>query len=407
VTGMGVASPLGCTTAEFWTRLLQGCSGVVRMQDESFDHQRTRIAAPVVGFNPQDYFERKEARHLNRSSQLAVVAASQAIAQADLMNGAVDLSAVAVIIGSSIGGFSACDSSIKDFYIKGRVGPLTIPLSMNVAPSSNISIRFGFQGPLFCVDAACASSAHSIGYAYNLIRTGLLQVAICGGADSPFSPAVVDAWCALRALSERNDDPAQACRPFSADRDGLVLGEGAGVMVLESERSALRRGVTVLAEVKGYGATSDSYHLTQPTQEGPARAMRQAIHDAGLEPEQIDYINAHGTGTHWNDKTETAAIKQALGAHSYEIPVVGIKGALGHSIAASGALQFISCILSMRDGIVPPTINYTLPDPECDLDYVTGGNRRLSIRYAMSNSFAFGGSNASLIIGKYEPSAPA
>jgi 3-oxoacyl-[acyl-carrier-protein] synthase II len=404
VTGMGLASPLGCTIKGFWAGLLEGCSGVVLMEHEAFARQRTRIGAPVKGFNPEEYFDRKEARHLNRSSQMAIVAATQAIVQADLMQGAADLEQIAVLVSSSIGGFSASDASFRDFYLKGRAGPLTIPLSMNNGPSSNISIRFGFRGPLLCIDAACASAAHSIGYAYNLIRTGLLQIGICGGADSPFSPGVVHAWCALHALSERNDNPAEACRPFSADRDGLVLGEGAGVLVLESERSARRRGVRVLAEIKGYGATGDSYHLTQPTQEGPARAMRHAMKDAGLQPEQIDYINAHATGTQWNDKTETAAIKQALGMHSYRIPVVGNKAALGHSIGASGALELISCILSLRDQVVPPTINYKLPDPECDLDYVTERCRPHRVVNAMSNSFAFGGSNASLIVSKYQPS---
>jgi 3-oxoacyl-(acyl-carrier-protein) synthase len=230
-----------------------------------------------------------------------------------------------------------------------------------------------------------------------------LQIAICGGADSPFSPGVVQAWCALRALSERNDTPSEACRPFSADRDGLVLGEGAGVLVLESERSVIRRGIHALAEVKGYGATGDSYHLTRPTQEGPARAMQLAINDAQLAPQDIDYVNGHATGTQWNDKIETAAIKDALGAHSFRIPVVGIKAALGHAIGASGAIEFISCILSLRDQIVPPTINYKVQDPDCDLDYVTEGCRPLDLRNALSNSFAFGGSNASLVVGAYEP----
>lgn len=252
------------------------------------------------------------------------------------------------------------------------------------------------------VDAACASAAHSIGYAFNMIRSGILQVAVTGGADCPFSPGVVAAWWAMRALSSREDCPGEACRPFSADRDGLVLGEGAGVLVLEAESHALRRGATILAEIKGYGATSDSYHLTQPTPHGPARAMRRALKDADLRPEDIDYINAHATGTEWNDKNETASIKEVFGQRAYQIPVVGNKSALGHSIAASGALELVSCIHSLRDQIVPPTINYKLPDPYCDLDYVTEGSRRLRLRNAMSNSFAFGGSNAVLIVGQYK-----
>jgi 3-oxoacyl-(acyl-carrier-protein) synthase len=211
----------------------------------------------------------------------------------------------------------------------------------------------------------------------------------------------MEAWCALRALSERNDTPGEACRPFSADRDGLVLGEGAGVLVLEAERSAVGRGATIWAEILGYGASNDAFHLTQPTLEGPVRAMRKALQSAGLEPDDIDYINAHATGTPWNDKNETAAIKEVFGARAFEIPVVGNKAALGHSIAASGALEMISCILSIRDQVVPPTINYRVPDPECDLDYVTEGKRAHPIRNAMSNSFAFGGSNATLVVGQY------
>ena len=273
----------------------------------------------------------------------------------------------------------------------------------NTSPAANVSIRYGFQGPMMNVDAACASAAHSIGYCYNLIRTGMLEVAVTGGTDCPFAPAVVAAWCALRALSERNDEPATASRPFSRDRDGMVLGEGAGILILESETSALRRGQPILAEVVGYGATGDSHHLTQPSPEGPARAMARAIKDAGLSIEQVDWINAHGTATGWNDKTETAAIKLVFGERAWDTPVAGLKGALGHANAASAGLQVISCILSLRDQVLPPTINYSEADPECDLDYVTEGARRQPVRHIMSNSFAFGGSNAALIIARYEP----
>ena len=283
------------------------------------------------------------------------------------------------------------------------MGPFTIPISMNAGPSSNISIQYGFQGPLVNLDAACATSAYSIGYACDLIRSGSINLAITGGADCPFSPGVVAAWWALRALSSREDDPAGACRPFSADRDGLVLGEGAGVLVLESETYALSRGVPILAEILGYGASADGHHLTQPSQIGPVRAMQLALENAGCHPEEIDYINAHGTGTEWNDKNETAAIKQVFGPHAYKIPVVTNKAALGHSIGASGALELIGCILSLENQIVPPTINYKKPDPDCDLDYVVEGSRSCLIRKVMSNSFAFGGSNAVLVVGAYHP----
>jgi len=274
---------------------------------------------------------------------------------------------------------------------------------MNVGPAANVSIRYGFQGPLVNVDAACSTAAHSIGYAFHMIRTGNLQVAVTGATDCPFAPAVAAAWAAMRALSSREDCPAEACRPFSADRDGLVLGEGAGILVLEAESHALQRGVPILAEVKGYGASADSNHLTQPTQTGPAMAMRRALADAELTLDDIHYINAHATGTEWNDQNETRAIKEVFGERAYEIPVVGTKAALGHSIAGSGAIELISCIFSLRDQVVPPTINYKVLDPNCDLDYVTEGSRHLPLRNVMSNSFAFGGSNAVLVIGEYEP----
>jgi len=236
-----------------------------------------------------------------------------------------------------------------------------------------------------------------------MIRSGMLQAAITGAADSPFSPVVVGGWLALHAVSNRVDTPGEACRPFSADRDGMVLGEGAGILVLEAESHAIQRGVPILAEIKGYGASADSNHLTQPSQIGPALAMQRALSDADLTVEDIDYINAHATGTEWNDKTETKAIKEVFGQQAYKIPVAGNKAALGHSIAGSGALELIGCILSLRDQIVPPTINYKVPDPECDLDYVTEGSRKVQLQNIMSNSFAFGGSNAVLIVGKYEP----
>jgi len=403
VTGCGVASPLGCTLDEFWKGLLEGVSGVVALEDEEFARLPTRIGARVTGFKEEDYFDRKEMRRMSRSSHLALVAATEAVASAGLMSEGVSRAEIGVLVGSSIGGYSASDHFFRDYYLHDQRSPLIIPVSMNIGPSSNISIRYGFLGPLVSIDAACASAAQSLGYAFNLLRSGVLQIAVAGGADSPFSSGVVASWCALRALSERNDDPAHACRPFSADRDGMVLGEGAGVLVLETESSALRRDAAILGEIKGYGATSDGFHLTQPAQDGPARAMRAALDSAGLQPEDIDCINAHATATRLNDGNETSAIKRVFSSRAYEIPVVGNKAAIGHSIAASGALELISCLLTLRDREVPPTINYTGKDPECDLDYVTEGRRPHKARNIISNSFAFGGSNASLVVGEYSP----
>jgi len=403
VTGLGVASPLGCTVEEFWTNLVAGGSGVVALADPAYAKLRSRIGARLAGFDEQQHFDSKEVRRMSRSSLMALLASAQAVDQARLARDGVDPREVGVIIGSSIGGFAASDHYFKTYYERATASPYTIPVSMNVGPSSNVSIRYGFQGPLMTVDAACASAAHSIGYCYNLIRTGLLDVAVTGGADCPFAPGVVSAWCALRALSERNDEPATASRPFSQDRDGMVLGEGAGVLILESETSARRRGQPILAEVLGYGATGDSHHLTQPSPEGPARAMARAIKDAGLTIGDVDWINAHGTATDWNDKTETAAIKHVFGERAWDTPVVGLKGALGHAIAASAALQAVSSILSLRDQLLPPTINYRVPDPDCDLDYVTEGARRQPVKTILNNSFAFGGSNSALVFGRYDP----
>jgi 3-oxoacyl-(acyl-carrier-protein) synthase len=403
VTGMGVASPLGCDVDSFWRRLVRGDSGVVALDGPEFASFPTPIGARVQGYVAADHFDVKEARRTSRTSQLAVVAATQAVKQARLLDGGVDRQETAVLVGSAIGGFSASDHFYRDFYLKGRAGPLIIPTSMNSGPSANVSIRLGLGGPLFNVDGACASGTHSVGQAFQMIRSGVLDVALAGGADSSFTLGVMTAWSALRVLSKLIDEPARACRPFSADRDGIVLGEGAGVLVLESEQSARARGQEILAEVVGYGASADSHSLTQPSPDGPTRALRKALSDASLRPEQVGYVNAHGTGTDWNDRTETTVIKNVFGDRARSTLVVGNKGALGHGISAGGALELVGCILTLRDRVVPPTINHTVPDPECDLDYVTTGARGYEGDFAVSNSFAFGGSNAVLAVGRYRP----
>lgn len=402
VTGMGVASPLGCDLMKFWQRLLAGRSEVRSLTNSIFSGLDTNIGALVWDYDESQYFEDKEVRRMSRSSQLGQVAAKQAISESRLEDGDIDRMEVGVLIGSCIGGYTAAEFFITNFNKGMRTSPFTIPVSMNIGPGSNISIKYKFQGPLMSVDAACATAAHSIGNAFNMIRSGSIQAAVTGAADCPFSPTIASAWSAMHAISTREDSPSEACRPFSSDRDGLVLGEGAGILILESESHALNRGVPILAELKGYGASADSHHLTQPNQEGPVKAMQRALKDAGLTVKDIDYINAHATGTEWNDKNETKAIKEVFGERAYQIPVVGNKAAFGHSIAGSGALELIGCVLSLRDQVVPPTINYKVPDPECDLDYVTEGKRNLPLKNIMSNSFAFGGSNAVLIVGKYE-----
>jgi 3-oxoacyl-(acyl-carrier-protein) synthase len=367
---------------------------------------RTRIGAQVVDYDASRHFSSKELQRLSRTSQLALVAAGEAVEDSRLKRRCAP-SDIAVILGGSVAGFTASEAVFRRFFEEGTTSPLSVPVLMNIGPASNVSIRFGFKGPLMDIDGACASSAHAIGYAYNLIRFGLVEAAVSGGADSALSPGVIEAWSSLRTLSERNDNPTEACRPFSLDRDGIVLGEGAGILVLESEESALRGDAKVYAELTGYAAASDSYHLTKPSLQGLSDVMRLALSDAGLSPAQIDYINAHATATRWNDKTETAAIKEVFGPAAYEIPVVGIKGAIGHTMGASSAFELISCALSIRDSMLPPTINLATPDPECDLDYVKDGKRKCDITHAMSSSFAFGGSNAVLVISRYAPAQAA
>ena len=402
ITGMGVASPIGLSVAEFWQGLLAGRPGISLLEDEIYRDIKTYIGGVVSDFDGKEYFGRKDARRLSRSSQLALFAANEAIEQSCIFQSDLDLANIGVIVGSSIGGFSAADKAFRDFHVSRKFSPLVVPISMNSGPSSNLSIKYGFRGPTFSVDAACATAGHSIGYAYNLIRFGQEKMIITGGADSAFSPAVVASWSSMRALSERNDEPERALRPFSADRDGTVLGEAAAIFVVESESSAKARGATILAEIVGYGATSDAYHITNPSLEGPSRAMQKALDDAGIESTDIDYINAHATGTWANDSNEVAAVKEVFGDHAYKIPVVGNKGAFGHSIAASGALELAGCLMSLKDQLVPMTLNYSEPDPVCDLDFVIEGTRKHVVKHVMSNSFAFGGSNASLIVRSYE-----
>jgi beta-ketoacyl-acyl-carrier-protein synthase II len=400
ITGMGVVSAIGSSVDSFWQALIAGESGITHIE-EPFLEIPVKFGGYAKDFTPEEFFSTKEIRRISRSSQLAVVATRQALAQAELTEETVEPESVAIVVGSSIGGFAASEPYFATYYRKGVASPLVIPKSMNSGPSSHISMRYGFKGPLMSVDAACATAAQSIGYVYNMIRFGQLEIAITGGADSPFAPAVVGSWDMMRALSRRKDDPARACRPFSGDRDGMVLGEGAGILVIESEASAKRRGKKILAEITGYGASSDSHHITQPTLDGPVKSMRDAIADAGLEPADINYINAHGTATWQNDKNETAAIKAVFNSHAKQIPVVANKANFGHSIAGSGALELIGCVKSINENLLPPTINYTTPDEECDLDYVTEGKRSHPVSHVLSNSFAFGGSNATLVVSEY------
>ncbi len=402
ITGIGLASAIGNTVEDFWLNLLEGQSGIDAYPGDGRIRatQLPYLFGKIKNFDQVETTPAKLKRRVSFSSRLALYAAEMALSNAGL-DSPEDRKEAGVIVGSSNGGFAHSDQFFKGYYLDGFSSPFVIPSVMNNGPSANISIHLGLKGPNMNIDSACSTSAHSIGAAFNLIRFGKIRRAMTGGADSADSPGVIAAWKSLRALSDRHETPQEACRPFSKDRDGTVLAEGAGILILESEESALERGAEILAEVKGYGASADGYHLTKPTIDGQQGAMAQAIQDASIQTDEIDYINAHATATHLNDKVESAAIKHVFGERAYDVPVVGIKPSIGHSIGAVGALEMISCVLSIRDQIVPPTINVVEPDPECDLDYVTEGKRKLKINNIMSNSFAFGGSNAALVIGKY------
>ncbi len=399
VTGMGVVSPLGTGLETFWRQLCAGATGARAITAFDVSGRRVQIGAPPAGFDPEARLSARQIHRLSPASQMAVVAAEEALGQANLLTADQRRNA-GVILGSSMSGVEASEPFYKRYYETGKVSATGIPMCMVNAPASAVSIQFGLHGALFTVDAACASSAHAVGLALHLVGNGLQSIVVTGGADATLNPVVLEGWSALRVLSECNDDPEHACKPFSRNRDGFVLGEGAGILVLESRSSASARGVPILAEVLGYGFSSDAQHLTAPSEGGQVEAMERALVSAGLSPEAIDHINAHGTGTPLNDRIETSAIKKVFGSRAASIPVVSIKGAVGHLLGAAGAVELIASILSALHGCVPPTRNYQEPDPECDLDYVPGTARPLPVRTVLSNSFAFGGSNACVVIGR-------
>lgn len=400
VTGVGVVSALGCTVESFWSRLLAGDSGVAPITDEALAGCRTQVFAAVQGFDPDAQITRRERQRLSLASQFAIVAARQALDLAGLDVDACRDVGMGAFIGGSAGGFVAVEPVLKEFFETRVADALCVPTVMNSAPTGNLSVIFGLTGPTMTFDVACASSAHAIGHAFELIRSGRLEAALVGGTDTPFAPGMISAWSALRVMSELNDPPDQACRPFSRDRGGMVLGEGAGMLVLESGPHAFARGATVLATISGYGASSDAHHMTRPLHDGIVRTMRLALDDASLAPDDIQHINAHATATRFNDEIETSAIKEVFGVRAKKIPVVGLKAALGHTLAAAGALECIAGVLSLRDQVLPPTRNVLVPDPACDLDYVVDGPREVELTHMLSNSFAFGGSNAVLALNR-------
>lgn len=405
ITGMGAITPLGNTVESFWEALCEGRSGVERIDKFDLTGYTTQIAAAVKDFDPQNYMDKKEAKRMDRFTQYAIAAANMAMEQSGIDLKAIDGERFGVILGSGIGGIETLENNCNTLTAKGpgRVSALFVPMMIGNMAAGQISIAMGAKGINTTVVTACASATNGIGEAFKAIRNDDADIVITGGSEAPITPLAVAGFCSMKAMSTRNDDPHGASRPFDADRDGFVMGEGAGLLVLESLEHALDRGANILAELVGYGLTADAYHITAPSPDGDggARAMQQCLRDAGVTPDQIDYINAHGTSTPYNDKFETIAIKRIFGDHAYKAAISSTKSMTGHLLGAAGGVEAIACIQAILDSVVPPTINLMTPDPDCDLDYVPNTARPMNVDYALSNSFGFGGHNACILLKKF------
>ena len=398
---------LGHNACDNWEAMAAGRSGIASITLFDPSGYESRVAGEVKDFDPSKYMDRKEARRADRVTQLAFVAANEALAQSGYDPASSSGEDFAVIIGTAIGGIATLIAEYDTLRQKGpsRVSPFLMPMMLSDMTSGQLSIKLGARGVNYCLVSACASGADSIGEAANIIRRGDAEVALAGGTEAAITPISMAGFSAAKALTTSNDDPATASRPFDKTRDGFVMGEGAGLLVLESEEHAITRGARILAELAGYGATSDAFHITQPDEngEGAARAMSKALKQAGLLPDDIEYLNAHGTSTLMNDKLETLAIKKVFGDYAYTLPISSTKSMTGHLLGAAGAVEAAVCIQAMQHSVIPPTANYSTPDPDCDLDYVPNVARSAGIEAAMTNSLGFGGHNASLIFRRYRP----
>jgi len=392
ITGMGAICALGRSVAEVAGALREGRCGIGPIESTSTAQMRFQNGAEVKGYTHSPYFEDRRADFIDRFAQFAVIAAREAVADSGVELTPELRESAAIITGSCVGGQSTEDIGFQEVYkySRNRVHPLTIPKTMANAGASHISMEFGVTGPSFTISTACSSSAHAIGQAYWMVRSGFTDLAITGGSEAPFSFGILKAWEAMRVVSP------DTCRPFSKDRHGMILGEGAAMFVLEPLEAAVARGAKVHAEIVGLGMSADACHITQPSADGAARALRAALRDAGISPEQVGYINAHGTATAANDPTETAAIRTVFGAHADRLAISSTKSMHGHALGAASALECMATALALRDGVLPPTVNYTQPDPQCDLDIIPNVARKAQVEYALSNSFAFGGLNAVL-----------
>ncbi len=405
VTGIGVVTPIGVGLEDFWKGLISGQNGVSRLTHFDSDDFPSKMAAEVKGFNPEKWIDRKSAARMDRFTHFAVAASEMALADSGLLGFPFPGDRAGVIIGSGIGGSDSIEKGSVKLSQKGpqALDPFFVNKVLINMAACMVSIRFGLKGPLSAPSVACSSSANAIGDAFRIIQRGDAEIMLAGGAEACITPLAFGGFCACRSMSRRNDCVEKASRPFDKNRDGFVMGEGSGIVVLESLEHAQGRSARIYAELAGYGNTADAYHFTAPAPDGDGmiRVMRKALADAGLKPDDIGYINAHGTSTVLNDKAESEAIIQAFGAHSRALKVSSIKSMIGHLLAAAGVVEFVSTVMSIFTGIIPPTINYEAPDPDCPLDYVTGGAESLDLEAALSNSFGFGGGNVCLAAKKY------
>lgn len=405
ITGLGAITPIGNDVNEFWNGIKEGKCGIDEIKSFDVTDNKIKLAAEVKDYNSEDYFDRKESKRTDKFSQFAIVAAREAWKDSKLDKEKQDMDRVGVVLGSGIGGLTTIEKDNLNFINKGpdRISPMYIPMSITNMAAGNVSIDLGIKGESLCIVSACATGTHSIGEAYRNIKHGYQDIILAGGTEASITPTGIGGFANLKALSQ-STDKNRASIPFDKERNGFVMGEGAGIIVLEELEHAKARGAKIYAELVGYAATSDAYHITAPAPEGEggARAMSLAIKDANINAEQITYINAHGTSTHLNDSGETSAIKKALGEASKKVMVSSTKSNTGHMLGAAGTVEAIVCVKAIEDSFVPPTINYKVPDEECDLDIVPNEGRNLEIKYAMSNSLGFGGHNATIIIKKYE-----
>jgi len=405
VTGMGVLCPLGLDISTMWEALIAGKSGIDYITLFDPELLETKFAGEVKGFEPTDYINRKDVRRMDRFAQLAVAASLQAVEQAGLRINSMNKDTIGVIVGSGIGGLTTLFEQIGVLMERGpgRVSPFLAPMMICDMAAAQVSIALGVKGPNLCTTSACSSGSDAIGAAYELIKHGDAEAMIAGGSEAIINPVGIAAFNALKAISTRNSEPQLASRPFDAERDGFIISEGSGLLVLENLTRAQRRGANILAEILAYGASADAYHITQPDEQGDgaARAMQIALNKAGVAATEIDYINAHGTSTPLNDKVETMAIKTVFGDYAYHVPISSTKSMMGHLIGAAGAVEAAVCIKVIQNGVIPPTINLTHPDPECDLDYVPNVVRQARVTTALSNSFGFGGHNSVLVFRQY------